>query len=317
MMMIPTPPDPDPASARTPAATTRTPDRRTDSPAAANPCAAARVFAEAAGATGSLLSIGLEPSARYLPDGFEPTIAGHRAFLLEIIRATRGHCAAYKPNLAFFEALGVPGWQLLHEIREALPADTLLIADAKRGDIGTSAERYAHAIFNELDFHAITINPLMGEDACRPFLDHADRLSFALVLTSNPGASDFLAPNDLYLRIAERIAAWGQPNANAGFVVGATRPSMLRHIRDIAPDVPILAPGVGAQGGDAEGTIAAGLARSPMARPGLIVHATRAILPDPDAEDLAESINAKARALNEQLRNAMPAAASTATGGNA
>lgn len=271
-------------------------------------CAAIALFQQAAERTGSLLSIGLEPSARYLPDGFEPTIAGHRAFLLEIIAATRGQCAAYKPNLAFFEALGVPGWQLLHEIREALPDDTLLIADAKRGDIGTSAERYAHAIFTELDFHAITINPLMGEDACRPFLEHADRLSFALVLTSNPGASDFLVSSDLYLRIAERVAAWGEPDGNAGFVVGATRPGMLQHIRDIAPDVPILSPGVGAQGGDAEATIAAGLARSASARPGLIVHATRAILPDPDAPDLGASINAKARALNEQLRAAMPKA---------
>lgn len=276
-------------------------------------CAAVALMQRAAERSGSVLSIGLEPSARYLPDGFEPTIEGHRAFLLEVIAATRGLCAAYKPNLAFFEALGVPGWSLLHEIREALPDDVLLIADAKRGDIGTSAERYAHAIFTELDFHAITINPLMGADACMPFLEHSDRLSFGLVLTSNPGANDFLVPGDLYLKIAERLAAWGERAGNVGFVVGATRAGMLEQVRRVAPDVPILSPGVGAQGGDAEATIAAGLARSRPAWPGLLIHATRAILPDADASDIGVSIHAKTLALNDRLRAAMPAATSGGT----
>ncbi|MEM9083397.1 MAG: orotidine-5'-phosphate decarboxylase, partial [Planctomycetota bacterium] len=176
-------------------------------------------------ASGSLVSVGLEPAAKYMPPCFEATIAGYRAFLESIVEAAEGSCAAFKLNVAFFESLGTEGFELMHEVREMVPPTTLLIADAKRGDILTTAEHYARAIYEELGADSTTVNPLMGHDAVEPFLAYRDSLTFVLALTSNPSAKDFLLEHDLYLRIAEQVAAWnGRDAVHSGLVVGATRP---------------------------------------------------------------------------------------------
>jgi len=225
---------------------------------------------------GALLSVGLEPAPEYLPDGFEPTMAGYRSFLSLIVAATEGLAAAYKFNLAFFESLGPEGSRLLHDIRAMLPDDALVIADAKRGDIGSTARHYALAIYDQLAADSVTLNPLMGRDSAEPFLAYPDKLTFFLVLTSNPGADDFLLRDGLYRRIAETVTQWGSPE-QVGFVVGATRPDFLSEIRALAPKTMFLVPGVGAQGGDVDAVMRNG--RISEAESGMLIHATRWLLP--------------------------------------
>lgn len=242
--------------------------------------------------TGSLLSVGLEPAPEYLPRGFEATIAGFEAALRLIIEATSGIAAAFKANLAFFESLGPDGISLLYRIRACVPADALFIADAKRGDIGSTARHYAKALYGGLGADAATVNPLMGRDAAEPFLEWTDRLSFFLCLTSNQGAEDFLLPNGLFRSIAAKVEAWNSAG-QCGLVVGATQSDRVAEIRSLAPSLPFLIPGVGAQGaGAAEiarviragmlGTSPANGESGDLRGAGLIFHVTRGILPSKD-----------------------------------
>jgi orotidine-5'-phosphate decarboxylase len=224
--------------------------------------------------TGSLLSIGLEPCAEYLPAGLAPDLGNYEAFLRDVIEAGAERACAFKFNLAHFEALGWEGMELLYCVREMIPADCFVIADGKRGDIGSTARHYATAIYDKLEADAATLNPLMGRDSAEPFLAYADKLSIFLILTSNPGAADFLLRDGLYKHVARTVAGWGE--ANVGFVTGATRPEMLGELRTLAPSVPFLIPGLGAQGGDLAATLRHG-AGGPM-----ILHVTRAILPGKD-----------------------------------
>lgn len=245
--------------------------------------------------SGGLLSVGLEPSDAYLPAGFTPDIPGYEAFLRTVIDATKDIAAAYKFNLAFFESLGPRGWDLLFRVRQAIPPDAFVIADAKRGDIGTTAQHYAKALYEQLDAHSATVNPMMGRDSAEPFLAYADRLTFFLVLTSNPGAADFLIPSELYLRLARAIAGWNS-KGNCGFVVGATNPDHIALVREAAGNIPFLVPGIGAQGGEAQKVVQLGQTpAAPLGFPGLLFHVTRGVLPAKDeAGDVAGLIRAKA-----------------------
>ncbi len=304
----------DPPTPRGPALLHNTADPR---------CVALAKLAASIERTGSALSVGLEPCEDYLPAGFAPDLAGFERFLRCVIDATAGLASAYKFNLAFFEALGPRGWDLLFRIRAALPKDAVVIADAKRGDIGSTAGRYARALFTELDADAATVNPLMGRDSAEPFLAHADRLTYFLVLTSNAGASDFLIPGGLYRAIASAVASWNA-RGNCGAVVGATKPEQVAEVRALMPGVPFLIPGIGAQGGDLEAvakanttgatasaaslraqsavggaTGATGISPRPTAlavAPGsLLFHVTRGILPaESEPGDPAAIIRAKA-----------------------
>lgn len=264
-------------------------------------CAAARKLIDASARTGSFLSVGLEPCAAYLPAGFAADLSGYERFLRTVIDATAGRVAAYKFNLAFFEALGPRGWDLLFKVRGWLPGDALIIADAKRGDIGTTAEHYAHALFNELAADSATVNPLMGRDAAEPFLAHASKLTFFLVLTSNPGAKDFLIPGALYRAIAQRVVEWNT-RGNCGAVVGATQGEQVAEIRGLMPRVPFLIPGIGAQGGDLETVVAKGGGAGSF----LLFHVTRGILPGRDElGNAAEQIRAKTDEWNRRIASAM------------
>lgn len=256
---------------------------------------------------GGFLSVGLEPCDDYLPQGFAPGIEGHERFLRLIIEATSGLVAAYKFNLAFFEALGPPGWDLLYRIRADVPAESFIIADAKRGDIGTTAEHYARGLYESFGADSATVNPLMGRDACEPFLAYAGKLTFLLVLTSNPGADDFLLPGGLYRDIATKAAMWNT-RRNIGFVVGATRPERVAEVRALAPEVPFLVPGVGAQGGELDAAARDGVMAGSF--PGLLFHITRGVLPSKDEPgDAGDLIRAKTLAWRDRINTAVEQAA--------
>lgn len=269
-------------------------------------CAAFSKLDAATRRTGAGLSIGLEPSPEYLPAGFTPTMQGYEAFLRGVIGATADLAAAFKFNLAFFESLGSAGWAMLERVRTAIPAEVFIIADAKRGDIGSTATHYASALYDGLGADAATVNPLMGRDSAAPFLSYTQNATYFLALTSNPGADDFLVPGGLYREIVRRVGEWGSTAGNAGIVVGATRPDRVAEVRGLAGEMPMLVPGVGAQGGDLEATLAAACtAKSPGG--GALIHVTRGVLPGAEERgDAMELIRAKAASWRDRIRAAAP-----------
>ncbi len=288
----------------------------------------------------SLLSVGLEPCPEYLPPTgeYEATIAGYERWLMDLAEAAAPHAAAYKFNLAFFEALGPDGWALLKRVRDRLPAGIMVIADAKRGDIGSTAKRYAQATFEWLNADSVTLSPLMGRDSAEPFLAYASKLCFFLCLTSNPGSADFLQRNGLAVEIAKAAASWGD-DRRCGLVVGATRAGKVAEIRAASPRAVFLIPGVGAQGGDAEAVCREGLGTSALradnsstrtneksARradvsgadagrtPPLLFHVTRGVLPEKsDAGTFREIVAKKAGAYRQMFESAVDAARRTRT----
>ncbi len=241
-------------------------------------------------ATGSVLCLGLDPDPAALPPGFTPDAAGIEAFCRLVLDAAGPVAAAVKPNLAFFEAFGSPGIAALERIRAHVPDGLPVVMDAKRADIGSTAARQAVALFDALGADAVTVNPYLGEAAILPLLERVDRFAYVLCRTSNPGAGelqDLVVAADtedtaepLHLRVARRVCGWG-PGGTVGLVVGGTAPSELAAIRAVAPGLAFLVPGVGAQGGQAEPVLAAGVAVAPPAggRPGggLLVNVSRAI----------------------------------------
>ncbi|MFN8621760.1 MAG: orotidine-5'-phosphate decarboxylase [Chloroflexota bacterium] len=236
-------------------------------------------------ARGTVLCLGIDPDADALPAGFSRDLAGVEAFAALVLEAAGPAAAAVKVNLAFFEAFGSAGVAALERLRARVPADLPFIADAKRGDIGSTSARIASALFDALGADAITANPYLGADAIAPLLDRPDRFTYLLCRTSNPGAGELQAlrvaadptsgaPEEpLALRVARRSAAWERHPGTVGLVVGATAPAELAAIRAVAPARPFLVPGVGAQGGDAAGTLVLGpvAAPAPVPRGGLLL----------------------------------------------
>src|SRR4030042_7013683 len=180
------------------------------------------------------------------------------SFNQKTIDSTKDLVCAYKPNLAFYEAYGIKGLEALKKTCEYIPKDIPIILDAKRGDIGNTSKMYAKAIFEEFKADGVTLNPYLGEDSLSPFLEYEDKCCFILCLTSNAGAKDFQLLNfggkSLYKIVAEKVKTWNK-KGNCGLVVGATYPEQLKEIREMAEELPILIPGVGAQKGDAEKTV--------------------------------------------------------------
>jgi uridine monophosphate synthetase len=247
-----------------------------------------RWIAEAARRNDSLLCVGLDPRPERLAPGDDLY-----SFNRRIVDATRDLVCAYKPNFAFYEAAGPEGLEALRRtvayVHQA--ADVPVILDAKRGDIGSTAQAYAQAAFEVWGADALTLNPYMGEDSVTPFTAFAGKGVFLLCHTSNPGATDLQTlpcPNrPLYEAVAEKAKAWG-----TGLVVGATYPNALARARALSPEAWILLPGVGAQGGDLAGALAAGLRED---RLGVVVNSSRDIIYAPDprqaALDLRKRIN--------------------------
>ncbi len=254
----------------------------------------------------SFLCVGLDPDPDRLPQPLRGHPDGITIFHREIIAATRDLCVAYKPNLAFYEARGLQGWRELEQTRALLPDSHFSIADAKRGDIGNTATRYAQAFFGNLDFDAITVAPYMGADSVLPFLEFAGKWVILLALTSNPGSSDFqLSPQEdglpLYAKVLRTAAGWGSPD-NLMFVTGATHPEKFEAIRALVPDHFLLVPGIGAQGGDLAAVCAHG--RNPQV--GLLVNASRNILYAGDGPDFAEKARAAALQIQQQMAYLLP-----------
>lgn len=212
--------------------------------------------------SGSTLCVGLDPHLHLFPDFLEDEIPNDNErvtrFLSKIIQITAPYCAAFKPNLAFFEALGDRGLEVFHKVIRQIPDDKIIIADAKRGDIDSTARHYREAFFDGYKIDAITLNPLMGFETLEPFMNFPAKGLYVLTLTSNPGANDFLTkPFDGFNSMAEYIAAnlkEHQPQSQAalGMVVGATQPHDLSHILAQHPTAPLLIPGIGSQGGRIE-----------------------------------------------------------------
>jgi orotidine-5'-phosphate decarboxylase len=243
-------------------------------------------------AVGSVLCVGVDPDPGSLPEGFSRDVAGVERFATMIVEAAAPFAAAIKPNLAFFEAFGSAGIAALERIRASVPAGVLVVADAKRGDISSTAARQASALFDGLGADAVTVNPFVGGEGLQPLLARADRFAYVLCRTSNPGAAELQnlvveadpsigAPSEaLHLRVARRVASWG-PGGTVGLVVGATATDELRAIRDVVPGLPFLVPGIGAQGGDLEAVLADGpvLAGAMAGKPGrgLLVNVSRGI----------------------------------------
>jgi len=259
----------------------------------------------------SQLCVGLDPDLQKLPAALPRSAAGVITFCQELIAATSAFAAAFKINFAFFEALGKTGWEALHVVAAALPDDVIKIADAKRGDIGHTARLYADAVFRELPFDAVTVNPYLGEDAAQSFLEDANKGVFFLCRTSNPGSGEIQNFPDrtrpLYLHIAAQVREWNK-NRNAGLVVGATHPRELQQVRQVSPDLPFLIPGVGAQGGDLETAVRIGAtATGDLA----IINASRSIIFAAAGKNFAEAAAREAERMRDEMRNVLLAVRNT------
>jgi orotidine-5'-phosphate decarboxylase len=248
----------------------------------------------------SWLCVGLDPDPRSMPASLMLD-----SFLHGIVDATRDLVCCYKPNLAFYEALGRAGFDALRGLLSHVPGEVPILIDAKRGDTPRTMRAYAQAIFDELDADAVTVNPYLGGDSLEPFFAYADRGVFVLCKTSNPGAVEMQdlsveGSEPLFVRVARRALTWDR-HGTLGLVVGATYPADVAAVRRIAPRVPILLPGVGAQAGDLERSVQAGIDAD---RSGAIVNASRTILYASAGADW----QAAARAEAQRLRAAINAA---------
>jgi orotidine-5'-phosphate decarboxylase len=247
----------------------------------------------------SLVCVGLDPWGPSMPTS---DIA---AFTKAIIDATSDLVCAYKPNFAFFEAEGIEGLRALEATMKAVPSGVPVILDAKRGDIGSTATAYAKAAFEVWGADAVTVNPYMGADTLEPFLAYEDRGVFVLTRTSNPGGRDFEElevssdgeTRPLYEHVTERAVEWNS-KGNIGLVVGATAPDELRRIREIAPAMPILIPGIGTQGGDLQASIRYGMNAQGL---GAVINSSRGIIFAGKGPNFADAARAAADKLRSEI----------------
>lgn len=254
----------------------------------------------------SYLCVGLDTDLTKIPQHLQSHPDAMFEFNKSIIDATLPHCISYKINTAFYEAMGVKGWEVMERTVNYIPDTHFKIADAKRGDIGNTSTQYARAFFEAMNFDAVTVAPYMGEDSVRPFLEYEGKWAIVLGLTSNKGASDFelkqllsengethLRAEFLYERVLRTVSKWGTPD-NLMFVVGATQPEEFVNIRSIIPDHFLLVPGVGAQGGSLKD-----ISEKAMNDDcGLLVNASRAVIYASGNEDFAT----EAKAIAEQYQ---------------
>lgn len=251
----------------------------------------------------SMLCVGLDPDPNRFPEVVHGSVFD---FCIAIIEATADVVCAFKPQIAFFSAIG--GERDLERIcafiRERHP-DALLVLDAKRGDIGSTADQYAREAFDRYRAHVVTVNPYLGTDSVEPFLRHPDGGVFVLCRTSNPGGDDFQAlitdGEPLYKHVARRVSEQWSKLGDCGLVVGATYPDELRQVRAIVGDLPLLVPGVGAQGGDPAATTPG----ADSTDKGMVINSSRAILYASDGVDFAEAARAEAITTRDAIRSAV------------
>jgi orotidine-5'-phosphate decarboxylase len=259
----------------------------------------------------SMVCVGLDIDPARLPAPLRDKPDSLYRFLKGIIEATSDLVLAYKPNLAFYESLGVEGWDLLRRTLRLIPEGVIRIGDAKRGDIGSTAEKYASALF-DLGFDAVTVNPYLGRDTVTPFVRDSEKGCFLLCLTSNPSSHDFqylrAEGKCLYEHVAERAGVWND-NGNVGLVVGATHPRELSGLRRLASGLPFLIPGIGAQGGDLEAAVTEGTdAEAEM----VVINSSRAILYASAGADFADAAATQTAMLRDAITAAQAKKRSTA-----
>jgi orotidine-5'-phosphate decarboxylase len=256
----------------------------------------------------SFVCIGLDPDPDLMPKGM-----GVLDFNRAIVESTSDLACAYKPNLAFYEALGIDGLTALRETVKLIPTWVPVIADAKRGDIGNTAKAYARALFDYYGFDACTVNPYLGSDAVAPFLEYKQKGIFILCRTSNAGAVDFqslrcetpVGVRQLYEVVAEKARGWNR-FGNIGLVVGATYPDELQSLRTVYPEMPFLVPGVGAQGGDLALTVKNGI---DPAHDRTVINSSRQILYASRGRNFAAAAREAARTMRDQINAALAALA--------
>ncbi|MEM6699746.1 MAG: orotidine-5'-phosphate decarboxylase [Bacteroidota bacterium] len=249
----------------------------------------------------SYLCVGLDPDLDRLPKHLlsleDPIFAFNKA----IIDATRDLCVAYKPNLAFYEALGVKGWRAFEKTVEYIGENHFIIADAKRGDIGNTSKKYAQAFFEQNPCDALTIAPYMGSDSIEPFLEFKGKWVILLALTSNKGSQDFQFMQEgeelLHEKVLQTATKWGTPD-NLMFVVGATHPEKFERIRSLVPEHFLLVPGVGAQGGDLKKVSKYGM----NGQCGLLVNSSRGVIYASNGEDFAEKARTAAQKIQLEMQ---------------
>lgn len=249
----------------------------------------------------SFLCVGLDTDLEKIPAHLLETEDPIFEFNKAIIDATKDLCVAYKPNIAFFERYGIDGWKSLQKTIDYIPKDCLIIADAKRGDIGNTSGYYAKAFFETMNCDAITVAPYMGEDSVTPYLAFEGKWTILLALTSNKGALDFetLETKDgkkVYQHVLEKSQTWGTPE-NLMYVVGATRAEEIGEVRAIAKEHFFLVPGVGAQGGSLEDVVNYGW----NSDCGLLVNSSRGIIYASNGADFKEAAKQAAKAIQQDM----------------
>jgi orotidine-5'-phosphate decarboxylase len=254
----------------------------------------------------SLLCVGLDTEEHLVPEHFREESHPVRAFNEAIVEVTHDLAVAYKLNLAFYEAHGDQGWLDLEATIAYIRSkgDCFIIADAKRGDIGNTARKYAEAFFDKLDVDAVTLSPYMGRDSITPFVGRAGKWAIVLGVTSNAGAEDFqflpVNGRPLFETVIERTAQWGSPE-DLMFVVGATRPEILARVRALAPRHFFLVPGVGAQGGDLQAVMDAGMTSDG----GLLINSSRGVLYAGKGEEAIPAARRAAQELQQAMEKAL------------
>jgi len=248
----------------------------------------------------SVLCVGLDTDLKKVPAHLFAEADPVFAFNKAIIDATKDYTVAYKINTAFYEAQGMKGWESMQKTLEYIPKDIFSIADAKRGDIGNTAEQYAHTFFKTYPFDSVTVAPYMGKDSVQPFMQFDGHWAIVLGLTSNAGSADFqLQPSGdelMYERVLKTVASWGTPE-NLMFVIGATRKEQLQHVRQMLPDHFFLIPGVGAQGGDVPTVCENALNKDG----GILINVSRAVIFASSGEDFAVKAGEAAKDYQQQM----------------
>lgn len=269
----------------------------------------------------SYLCVGLDTDLAKIPEHLKSHTDAVFEFNKQIIDATQDLCVAYKINTAFYEAMGLKGWEAMEKTVNYIPKDQFIIADAKRGDIGNTSSQYAKAFFETMNFDAVTVAPYMGEDSVKPFLESENKWAIVLGLTSNAGSKDFEQlrlvrdPDSyrenrgvdnnsnefLYETVLKRVSNWGNIN-NLMFVIGATKASDLEGIRKIIPDHFLLVPGIGFQGGSLKEVSKYGMNKDC----GLLVNASRAIIYASEKEDFATEARNIAQQYQSEMAGYLP-----------
>jgi orotidine-5'-phosphate decarboxylase len=250
----------------------------------------------------SVLCVGLDTDASKLPLHLQNDPNGILLFNKAIIDATKEYTVAYKINTAFYEAMGIKGWEIMQDTLAYIPKEIFTIADAKRGDIGNTATQYAKTFFETYPYDSVTVAPYMGADSVQPFLAFENKWAIVLGLTSNPGSQDFqmlsLADQSfLYERVLKTVSSWGT-SENTMFVIGATRADQLQNVRSILPHHFLLIPGVGAQGGD----VATVCEHALTDDGGILINVSRGIIYASSQEDFASKAQDAARMYQQEMQ---------------